>query len=151
MKESIRCHAGLWKKPANTSSVRYFHRSLYGPERRVRSGYTRKIPAALGEEPTGESKGCEGHQSGQHPFCHPAGERGCCQPPVSHQLLLPQMLVFGAKYKIFGGPSSRALSVCCGGARDGLHSQEGAGLRIRLAAFGQVLIVGLADVAVQVP
>ena len=59
------------------------------------------------------------------------------------------MSVFGAKYKIFGWPSTTAvLSVFCGGAMQGLHPQKGASLWIRFAAFGQVLIVSLADVAV---
>ena len=66
--------------------------------------------------------------------------------------MLSRMLVFGAKYKIFGCPSSTAvLSVCGRGAREGLRSQDGASLWIRFAAFGQVLIVSLADVPVRVP
>lgn len=66
--------------------------------------------------------------------------------------MLSRVLVFGAKYKIFGWPSSTAVrSVCGRGARERLRSQDGASLGIRFAAFGQVLIVSLADVAVQVP
>lgn len=61
------------------------------------------------------------------------------------------MLVFGAKYRIFRWPSTTALFVCHWGAREGLRSWEGASLWIQFAAFGQVLIVSLADVAIQVP
>lgn len=67
-------------------------------------------------------------------------------------MTLVQMSVFGAEYKIFGRPSTAVvLSVCCRGAMEGLSSLEGAGLGIRFAAFGQVLVVSLADVSVQVP
>lgn len=63
-----------------------------------------------------------------------------------------QMLIFRTKYKIFGWTSTTtAMSLCRLGAREGLHPQNGASLWIWFAAFGQVLIVSLADVAVEVP